>query len=219
MVEGGPEGKLVFAWTLGSAEPGEAARTPAEDLDILTPWGVLDLALINEERTFAFYARVAAKTSDPEARALAETLAAEELDHVALLRLHRLKAWPGEREAREISRPRAGLPSARASLDDLRTLAPRVAAEVTARLEQAGIMGDGSEARQNNRGVGSGDEGRGMAALREDLRRVDLLYRSWISVCEETKDEDVLRFAQAEADKTLGLLARARDFLARAPLA
>jgi rubrerythrin len=216
VVEDGPEGELAFAWTLGYAGPEETPRTPVEDLDVLTPWGVLDLALINEERAFAFYARVAAKTSDPDARALAETLAAEELEHVAWLRLHRLKAWPEERETRESLWPKAGLLSPNASLDALRTLARQMEEEMTARLERAGARSDGSEAGSNSRDVGSEEEERGMSGLREEVRRIDLLYRSWISVCEQTKDEGVLRFAQGEADKTLGMLARARDFLARA---
>ncbi len=218
--DGGSDGlgekDVTFEWSSGLSGSGEAVLTSVEELEVLTPWGVLDLALINEERAFAFYARVAAKTADPDVRALAETLAAEELDHVAWLRLHRLRAWPEERETREALRPRAGLPSPTASLGELQTLAGQLAEEMIPRVERVEATIAGFERSGKNRDDAMGGHGQARASLREDIRRVDLLYRSWISVCEQTKDEGVLRFAQGEADETLGVLARARDILARA---
>jgi rubrerythrin len=209
-----------FARSSRMSETGEFSSNSIEDLDILTPWGVLDLALTNEERAFAFYTRVAAKTSDPEARSLAETLASEELDHVAWLRLHRLKAWPGEREARDELRPEAGFPSSKASLQDLKMQARQIAEETMHRLEKVKGMSDssGRDLLLELYGIERGSvaeepsvNGDIVDTVREEALRADLLYRSWITVCEKTKNEDVLRFAQEEASKTLGALARLRD--------
>ncbi|MCF8482758.1 MAG: hypothetical protein K9H25_20230 [Rhodospirillum sp.] len=213
-------GAFAFAWSPGVSETGEVASNLIEDLDVLTPWGILDLALTNEERAFAFYARVAAKTSDPEARRLAETLASEELDHVAWLRLHRLKAWPGEREARDELRPEAGLPTPKASLRDLKIQARQIAEETMLRLEKVKGMSESPgrdlllELYGGDRGGNGGKapvNGDVVDIVRQEALRADLLYRSWITVCETTKNEDVLRFAQEEAGKILGALARLRE--------
>jgi rubrerythrin len=62
----------------------------------LTPYRVLALAVQGEERAFAFYSHVAAAAEQPAVRALAEALAREELDHAALLRHERRKAFRSE---------------------------------------------------------------------------------------------------------------------------
>jgi rubrerythrin len=52
---------------------------------MLDAGGALDLALDGERRGYAFYAEIAAATTDPEVRAMAKEFAAEEAEHVAEL--------------------------------------------------------------------------------------------------------------------------------------
>ncbi len=60
---------------------------------LLTPYSALAIAVRNEDRAFAFYAYLAAHTEDPMIRKAAEDLAKDELEHAALLRRERRKAW------------------------------------------------------------------------------------------------------------------------------
>lgn len=66
---------------------------------LLTPYRALAMAVRNEERAFAFYTYIAAYTEDDRVRQLAEECAKDELEHAALLRRERRKAWRLEREA------------------------------------------------------------------------------------------------------------------------
>jgi rubrerythrin len=63
---------------------------------LLTPYQALSIAVLNEERGFAFYSYLAANTEDDGVRAGAERLAAEELNHAALLRRERRRAFRRE---------------------------------------------------------------------------------------------------------------------------
>jgi rubrerythrin len=65
----------------------------------LTPYRVLAIAVRNEERAFTFYAYVAAEAGSPGLRALAEDLARDELEHAAILRRERRRAFRGERSS------------------------------------------------------------------------------------------------------------------------
>lgn len=60
---------------------------------LLTPYRALAIAVRNEERAFAFFTYLAANTEDDDVRKLAEESAKDELDHAALLRRERRKAW------------------------------------------------------------------------------------------------------------------------------
>lgn len=55
----------------------------------LTPTEAFDLAVRNEERAFSFFVYIAANSTDNAVRETAERLAAEELQHLALVRLER----------------------------------------------------------------------------------------------------------------------------------
>lgn len=64
---------------------------------LLTPYRALSMAVRNEERAFAFWSYVAAFAADPEIKKAAETMAREELGHVATLRRERRRAYHRER--------------------------------------------------------------------------------------------------------------------------
>lgn len=69
----------------------------ATDLSRLTPYEALAAAVRNEERAFSFYTYLAAIADAAAVRERAEALAREELEHVALLRGMRRKAFHAAR--------------------------------------------------------------------------------------------------------------------------
>ena len=71
-----------FQWPEG--ESPEAASMEGSHY-LMTVEYALELALDSEKRGLAFYADVAATTTDPEVRMMAEEFAAEEAEHVAEL--------------------------------------------------------------------------------------------------------------------------------------
>ncbi len=52
---------------------------------LMTPHHALKLALHNEQRAFEFFSRIAAEAADPDVKSLAEEMAGEEEEHVALM--------------------------------------------------------------------------------------------------------------------------------------
>lgn len=86
-----------FQWTTSEAyDTDEIEGGPAR----LTPYRALSIAVLNEERAFAFYSYAAAYAEDEEVARAAESFAQEELHHAALLRKHRRLAYREERVAR-----------------------------------------------------------------------------------------------------------------------
>jgi rubrerythrin len=79
-------------WDLPSNYDEEEARGA-----MLGAYQALAFAVRNEERAFVFYTYVAAEAKDPGVRALAEELARDELEHAALLRHQRRRAFHTER--------------------------------------------------------------------------------------------------------------------------
>lgn len=118
--------------------------------ELLTPYRALSIAVRNEERAFAYYTYVAAQTQREDIRALAEELARGELDHAALLRRERRRAFRAERPATE-SAPStlAGLRAASAqwelaaeAADEPRALARQLARNVERYLRVADLATD-----------------------------------------------------------------------------
>jgi rubrerythrin len=65
----------------------------------ISAYQALAFAVRNEERAFAFYSYLSAETEHDEIRALAEDLARDELQHAALLRQYRRRAFHHKRPA------------------------------------------------------------------------------------------------------------------------
>lgn len=68
---------------------------------LLTAYRALSMAVRNEERAFAFWSYVAAHAQSTEVRQAAETMAHEELEHVATLRRERRSAFHAGRRLHE----------------------------------------------------------------------------------------------------------------------
>ena len=83
---------------------------------LLTPYRAFAIAVRNEERAFALYTYLAAQAVDRHVEAEAERLAAEELDHAALLRRWRRRAYHAETGGRGRKRP---MVNSRAELESL----------------------------------------------------------------------------------------------------
>ncbi|MEH6580891.1 MAG: hypothetical protein V7754_03070 [Halioglobus sp.] len=71
----------------------DAARNPIRS----TPYRVLAYVAHDAERAFRFYSYIAGSSADDTACEYAEILANEELDHAALMRSMRRRAWHAER--------------------------------------------------------------------------------------------------------------------------
>ncbi|MGA7996377.1 MAG: ferritin family protein [Bradyrhizobium sp.] len=95
---------------------------------LMTPYRALSMAVRNEERAFAFWSYVAAFAEDADIKLAAETMAREELGHVAILRKERRRAYHSEHDAvRQASR--AGIAADQIDAGVLeRRLAARLAA-------------------------------------------------------------------------------------------
>lgn len=107
---------------------------------LLTPYRALSIAVVNEQRAFAFYAYIVANATDPEIAREAEHLAREELAHAALLRRKRRLAYRRERPDQP-----ATAPPAIETPEDFRMLVRRLEGEaatvhagLAARFEAAG---------------------------------------------------------------------------------
>lgn len=88
--------KSTLPWTVPDthdASPEEMAQSK-----LLTPYRALASAVRHEERSFAFWTYVAAHAPQPDVKAAAERMALEELEHVAILRRERRKAFHSERQ-------------------------------------------------------------------------------------------------------------------------
>ena len=210
--------------------PPEIARSwnEASASACLTPYRALSIAVHNEERGFAFYAYIAAHSDDEAVRSTAERLAAEELEHAALLRRERRRAYRREQRAPLLD---FGAVIAAASLEDfhrqsrrmeaaaaarhrwiagrLEALAQREAAEVVARVAQA-------EHREAMRGSDDGvltgkdhplpEEAAAPQLLRAALAEVEKLHDAYLDLADRTRDEQVLAEAQAAAARTMSNL-------------
>jgi len=99
---------------------------------LMTPYRALSIAVLNEERAFAFWSYMAAFAKDPEIKKAAETMASEELAHVSTLRKNRRGAYHRERAAAASSH--SGKRVDAAALE--RCLATRIA-EIEAGLQDA----------------------------------------------------------------------------------
>ncbi|QCN99897.1 rubrerythrin family protein (plasmid) [Azospirillum argentinense] len=132
----------AFLWRL----PPELAASWEEltERTRLTPYQALSLAVVNEQRAFAFYSYIAASAPDEPIRTHAEALAREELRHAALLRRERRKAYRRERGRAEHKPTRADTP---AELERLAVaLLSATAAEHGALAARLLALGDGDGA-------------------------------------------------------------------------
>ncbi|XKG61031.1 ferritin family protein [Caenispirillum salinarum] len=217
-----PEQRLSFTWDMAEGIA-EAALADAGGAESLTSYKALQLAVRNEERAFAFYANVAAKSSDPTVREYAERMADEELHHVALLRLERRHAWRAEHGGSS--------PSQAPDVETVEDLAAWLAdrdAEAAARHRMsaavARLSGDpqtaalleDQAARRDPQAAPATDADLGDAVslvqmLRHEIRLANEEYDMLMRVVDRAQDEAVLALAQETVAGTIARLAALRD--------
>lgn len=229
-----PSTSLSFQWDSPEA-PTEKDVAEAGG-PLMSPWQALAMAVRNEERAFAFYTQIAARTPSFEVREYAEKMASEELEHVALLRLERRRAWSGEYSATLAALPTVGPPPA----DDTAAFADWMR---TAELETAGRLLSKAQLCRDAKAADVADLFQDLAEeteavvraagaerpvpeihaapgapgdlLREEGQRHARLYDALMRVVETSQVEDLVASAQQVVAVVLGRLSRLRDERAR----
>jgi rubrerythrin len=226
-----PQGKIPDGMGEGTAV--DSDEVPAS----LTPYRALALAVRNEERAFSLLTYIAAHAQTSKIRARAEALALEELQHVALLRAQRRRAFHAERHGTRDHERDIG--TATRSTTDLREVAGKLlsrtieiheglvremlaigdqeAADLLSRLaadeltesRRLGIHCAGSESRTAAKDATTGSVTLQSEAMRPVEDMIDIL----LAVAEHSKDEDVLREAQRLGGLAITWLAELRAYL------
>lgn len=177
----------------------------------LSAYQALAFAVRNEERAFAFYTYVAAEAEHPDLRALAEELARDELEHAALLRHCRRRAFHADRPA---------FIEHVASVDALRILARRWDSEASAAhaalakaLDEAGESADAAIFRRLAEQEGGDNAGAAtvprLRSAADGLRLLEESFDRYAMIVERADDERVVAEAQRLAGEIVGRLALA----------
>ncbi|WP_446737741.1 ferritin family protein [Rhodoblastus sp. 17X3] len=177
----------------------------------LGAYEALAFAVRNEERAFAFYSYLSAEAESDEIRGMAENFARDELQHAALLRQHRRRAFHAKRPAT------FEIPT---NVDELRALARRWDAE--AAVAHAGLAdalrtnGEEEDAATFQRLAE--DELRCAAGVHADLasvlrsaadglRILEECFDRYASIAERSDDEALVAEAQNLASTVIARLA------------
>lgn len=198
-----PDATLVRWQAPEAVAPEDAAEI--ETSQLMTPYRALALAVRNEERAFAFWSYVAAFGDDPDIKAAAETMAREELGHVATLRRERRRAYHRAQTSG----------AAPVSPDQI------TAAELERRVaEQLGAMADtlagpaAARTRELAReALGMADKAPATARLPAHLAQADLpalseaLSEAYLEGADRTADPDELGLLQTLAGQAIARLA------------
>ena len=179
----------------------------------ISAYQALAYAVRNEERAFAFYAYLSAEAESAEIRTLAEDMAREELQHAALLRQYRRRAFHENRPlARETPE----------TVDELKRLARRwdgeAAASHAALAAALDAIGEAADAAIFRRLAE--DEARSAAnepitaaaklrSAADGLRLLEESFDRYVSIAERSADEILVAEAQRLAERTVARLALA----------
>lgn len=228
-----------FGWRMP-----ETFDVDGDEVLVLTPYKALAVAVRNEERAFAFFTYLSAMAPDDRVRSLAESLAREELAHVAQLRAMRRKAFhssPRDDSAERVEAAAgslAALETATGGLergcDELYDLAARELLQAgdeagaailheaakRSRLLSSGGRPGGPESGTLAAARAAGLLGRGSltrdGALKLCLRNAEEVLEFYMGVAERTADAAVLSHAQELAESAVARLAMVRAQLAGA---
>lgn len=177
----------------------------------LGAYEALAFAVRNEERAFAFYSYLSAEAESDAIRAMAENFARDELQHAALLRHHRRRAFHTKRPT-TFDMP--------ANVDELRALARRWDAEAAA--AHAGLAdalrAHGEEADGATFQRLADDELRcaggvrtapapGLRSAADGLRILEECFDRYVSIAERSDDEALVAEAQSLASTIVARLA------------
>ncbi|WP_162914783.1 ferritin family protein [Desertibaculum subflavum] len=178
---------------------------------------VLSMAVRNEERAFALWTYIASRAETEDIRQAAETMAQEELEHVAILRRARRQAYHAPRSQLATNRPR--------SPTEALTWAARLERQLADLLEDwAGTLTGGARERALDLAGQARVASPRSAISSPDLRNADKrdilaiaegLVETYLEVGEHCTDETVLAEAQGLAEQAVARLARLRGVIDR----
>lgn len=212
-----PETAAV-AWELPEKFEEEEGRSY-----LLTPYTALAIAVRNEDRAFAFFAYLASHATTPAIRQLAEELAKDELEHAALLRRERRRAWRKERP-REFVEP-VEVHSFLARVAAIETFSAKAHRELSTKLGREGhpfeatlfekIAGDEERCAADAVEQGAAApvrpiEGVRPETIRDGLRLLEYAFDQYAEIAERANDEAVLSAAQEFQKRALERLAYAQ---------
>jgi len=194
----------------------EDTATELKTSRLMTPYRALAMAVRNEERAFAFWSYLAAYSEDPEIKKASETMAREELDHVALLRKERRRAYH-----REYDRKSGDGPSGAAqSRVDARRLELRLAAQL-ADIERRLVGPAAIRAKELlDQTMGMAEEVGHVGSLpgaleqRESQAVAEALADAYLEGAENSDDESRVEKLQELAAKAIARLAWLRSLAA-----
>ena len=199
---------LRVGWELPANFDEDEARNAA-----LGAYQALAYAVRNEERAFAFYVYVAAAAGDAALRALAEALASDELEHAAILRRQRRRAFHSERPT-ALAIP-TSVEALQAEARAWRAEAAAAHAQLALALDAAGETGDAAIFRRlaaEEERSASGAVCGAVVALRsadEGLRLLEAGFDRFALIAERAREERVVAEAQRLAGEMVRLLAMA----------
>lgn len=231
---GRPPESVAIAWEMPETFGSEA------DGPGLTPYDALAVAVRNEERAFSFYSYLAAMADDAAVRQRAESMAREELEHVALLRTMRRKAFHANRPKRRMRvRDLAGLRALAHGLEgeaadlcqsladsaegagDVPTAAVLREVAAAARARADGLAADPAippmtrAAVVRDSGVLTAGSLTPVGALRLSVQNADEVLDAYLEAADLAAEEDVLaeaqRLAGSATDRLIRLRARLKD--------
>lgn len=177
----------------------------------LSAYKALAFAVRNEERAFAFYSYVAAEAENDAVRALAETLARDELHHASLLRQYRRRAFHQKRPAT------FQIPQ---TLDDLHAMARQWDAEAAAahralagalhiagEHHDAAIFNRLADAEAQSAGDVAADSAPTLGTAAEGLRLLEEGFDRYAAIADRAGDESIVAEAQRLAGQMVSRLA------------
>jgi rubrerythrin len=206
----------LIRWKIPETFDDEGAATT--DPRLLDAYRALAMAVRNEERAFAFWSYVAAQSAAADVRQAAETMAHEELRHVATLRRERRRAFHGERSsARAEAAHRNAIPETAAWERRLAEILDSYA-EQSPSAERKRLQSLAEEARRHAQElemfpIAVGGLTPVQRASDEPVVLAELLTDRYLEAADRVRDELIMRRMQALAGRAITRLAWLRTDL------
>jgi rubrerythrin len=206
----------LIRWKIPETFDDEGAATT--DPRLLDAYRALAMAVRNEERAFAFWSYVAAQSGAPDVRQAAETMAHEELEHVATLRRERRRAFHVERSsARAEAAHRNAIPETAAWERRLAEILHSYA-EQSPPIERKRLQSLAEEARRHAQElemfpIAVGGLSPFQRASDDPVVLAELLTDRYLEAADLVRDEEIMRRMQALAGRAISRLAWLRTDL------
>ena len=187
---------------------------------LVTPYRILAMAVRNEQRAFSLFSYIAANTTEPAVREVAEAMARDKLERVSALRRERRRAFHAERDRGAPTRKRASpqsfgeIAELEDELADQLDLLGEQLKDESSRLRAREFARQSRElARELCRATAGTTERTHIhedGASRPIEATAELLVERYLALAEDAEDEAAVRLAQAHAQTAIARLAWVR---------